>query len=653
MLDVSEAASAADLRAAFKRRALVAHPDKGGSKEAFQLIMHAFEVLADTSQRTKYDRRLAKVRAKAAGVAREADQEYAREEVLGHRVVERQKPRRQHPAPQQPSPAGAYGDGPPQNSHRRHAQQRAGPQGPQQPQAPQDKQHKEDGRAFRDRAQAAHEHCSDAQRRPHDQEHRIFTRIFQLLRKLPPDQRRRTLQQQFLQQQRLGLEAWMQQNVMRPPPAGARHDAGEVQLQRPARSEGSSSGASGCAEDSSGDSRAALQQLADGDAEDGDAEDSDAGGSEGETCVNDTEPAAADDGDDADEDMAVDAEDGVHGEGEPGQKSFREARGLIARRDGNNVCHEVRKNVSILGLRSRLVQDLSRAFDFYLVLTDLQQHCRCVLEAGEALEPASFRAELAVALETHGVKEEELGLSLTIKLTNKYWLGTRQFRSPQTSCIERCLPAMQRLMSLQAATRIHHTKWFFQHSPQALREYWCRIKACFLEICEQDGHSDPASLESRLEEVEEQRQPHRTRMLERWNRMAMAKEDGSFRQRTALRSERKAMAKEDAMLRDKRWERWNRRAMAKEDALGRVVLVSLARTQRISRLLQELKWQQVRQQRQKEIQQRRQQKEAALAARQLKRAARAASNERWKRFKHDASRKTMEEIMGRWGPARK
>ncbi|CAE8684866.1 unnamed protein product, partial [Polarella glacialis] len=45
----------AELRVCFKRRALSVHPDKGGSKEAFQQVLAAFETLADPAARATYD----------------------------------------------------------------------------------------------------------------------------------------------------------------------------------------------------------------------------------------------------------------------------------------------------------------------------------------------------------------------------------------------------------------------------------------------------------------------------------------------------------------------------------------------------------------------------------------------------------------------
>lgn len=46
------------IRAAFRRRALSTHPDKGGSAAAFQLALQAFETLSDPHGRARYDRSL-------------------------------------------------------------------------------------------------------------------------------------------------------------------------------------------------------------------------------------------------------------------------------------------------------------------------------------------------------------------------------------------------------------------------------------------------------------------------------------------------------------------------------------------------------------------------------------------------------------------
>eukprot|EP00439_Symbiodinium_sp_Y106_P045588 s1500_g5.t2 len=65
-LNVSSSATEAELRSAYKRQALATHPDKGGTPEAFRLVVEAFETLADPLRRAAYDLQLAN-----AGAARE------------------------------------------------------------------------------------------------------------------------------------------------------------------------------------------------------------------------------------------------------------------------------------------------------------------------------------------------------------------------------------------------------------------------------------------------------------------------------------------------------------------------------------------------------------------------------------------------------
>ena len=59
VLQVERCATFDEIKLAFKKRALQVHPDKGGSKEAFHLVYHAFETLADPEARRKYDCRAA------------------------------------------------------------------------------------------------------------------------------------------------------------------------------------------------------------------------------------------------------------------------------------------------------------------------------------------------------------------------------------------------------------------------------------------------------------------------------------------------------------------------------------------------------------------------------------------------------------------
>ena len=62
VLGVSPEATKDEIRVAYKRQALAAHPDKGGSSEAFHAVTRSFETLYDAAARARYDGRLARAR---------------------------------------------------------------------------------------------------------------------------------------------------------------------------------------------------------------------------------------------------------------------------------------------------------------------------------------------------------------------------------------------------------------------------------------------------------------------------------------------------------------------------------------------------------------------------------------------------------------
>ena len=66
LLAVARSATAEQIRQAYRRMALLHHPDKGGHEARFKLVGRAYEVLQDPESRARYDRELASEAAAAA-----------------------------------------------------------------------------------------------------------------------------------------------------------------------------------------------------------------------------------------------------------------------------------------------------------------------------------------------------------------------------------------------------------------------------------------------------------------------------------------------------------------------------------------------------------------------------------------------------------
>lgn len=55
-LGINRDATEAEIKKAYRRASMQAHPDKGGSKEAFIAVSEAYQVLSDPGKRREYDR---------------------------------------------------------------------------------------------------------------------------------------------------------------------------------------------------------------------------------------------------------------------------------------------------------------------------------------------------------------------------------------------------------------------------------------------------------------------------------------------------------------------------------------------------------------------------------------------------------------------
>ena len=59
VLGIAKTATALEIKKAYRKAVLKAHPDKGGSSDLFRKVQRAYEVLRDTEKRTRYDIRTA------------------------------------------------------------------------------------------------------------------------------------------------------------------------------------------------------------------------------------------------------------------------------------------------------------------------------------------------------------------------------------------------------------------------------------------------------------------------------------------------------------------------------------------------------------------------------------------------------------------
>lgn len=65
LLGVAPESTAQEIKSAFRRKSLTAHPDRGGTNEEQARLNHAYEILSDPARRKRYDRALSAARSPA------------------------------------------------------------------------------------------------------------------------------------------------------------------------------------------------------------------------------------------------------------------------------------------------------------------------------------------------------------------------------------------------------------------------------------------------------------------------------------------------------------------------------------------------------------------------------------------------------------
>ena len=73
VIGISQNASAADIKAAYRRQAMKLHPDRGGSAHAMNLLNKAYRVLGHAESRAKYDEHLRRQSQRQSAEERQAE----------------------------------------------------------------------------------------------------------------------------------------------------------------------------------------------------------------------------------------------------------------------------------------------------------------------------------------------------------------------------------------------------------------------------------------------------------------------------------------------------------------------------------------------------------------------------------------------------
>lgn len=529
-LGIDASAGPREVRAAFKRRALVLHPDKGGSKEAFQLALEAFETLSDPSGRARYDRALA---GEALSPHRRGGQE-------GRHRRKRQRP--------------DDGTGNRPAGSRDEAQAPQAPQAPEATPAPQAREQQGNDQ------QAAGSAGGGGQSRTARPFRRVLDRVHALLARLPAETRRQVLSGDFTEKQRRSLEAHLTERRAPRTAAGGAAAA----AQGPASGTAivacpTSSGSDSCSPESEDGSlsEGVAPMLCDAplaaalDFADSDADSDGSANSDGEAA------SAADAG----RDHARRA-----GLGAGTQRSRTGIRGLSRKQKGNCIWYEAMVFVERMRIMTPFVRDLNLAVDHLIVLTAMKSR---FFGLRSGCFEARIRQAIAETFQEHGTSMEELGLRFSLTANLKWLLG-QDLRFPTVRDLDTALRVWQYLRHLWP--RVRDSSDFAERVEKIfkLEVEWPEFRRLWLDIVARTGQDVDAAAR-RLDATRSRTFARREQCLEAWSSQAMAAAD---------REQRRFVARERHL------ERRGRHAMAREDRecldrLLRALRGVLARWQRL------------------------------------------------------------------------
>ncbi|CAE8626811.1 unnamed protein product [Polarella glacialis] len=566
VLGVSELAPAEEIRVAFRRCALVAHPDKGGSKDMFQALYQAFEVLSDPASRQRYDARHSSRQA----VSSSKDPEEARPRRAEKRSRSSSSPAsaRVRNANAQSTQSGSSccggaeaQDGSGRSTSRQPAEKtnEAESNGDKRPQS-----HKSlfcnikiNGRRGPRATSATTNHGSSnssssnsglsategqqaggavgSERAASRSQESICAKLYFYLKRLSPAVRRRVLGESFSESQRRALELWAKDFRNRPEGDQGNPDQvskdkwhrdceqdpqpgqpGPDMATRPSRTKQDETSDVSSSESSSSDRPRGLVD----------------GAVDGDSSEDEIEMPAICDGafrsEDADIEMKEEkgsnsgcerhqAQDAVSQDGAPQARRNHigktAVRGISAQH-GRTSCY--RSGVCILEnvhVRSRDVKELAIAVEYLMVLTTMKHAAS--EKAASSLDDR-LRGALAYALKEHGKTAEEMGLRWSITMNQNFWVGGRRLRTSSIKSLDALVDALRLLAPFHEQNGRGRRGVLWKFGLAELQERWRAFRIVFPEVCEKAGACREAVL-AMLDGLAQSTRVRREGLLQFWD----------------------------------------------------------------------------------------------------------------------------------------
>ncbi|CAK9101325.1 DnaJ protein homolog 2 [Durusdinium trenchii] len=330
--------------------------------------------------------------------------------------------------------------------------------------------------------------------------HKLLTRLYELLKRLPREVRNDIIQKEFTQKQRMLFEKW-------------------IVNQREAETKRETE-------------QAASMMLSS----------SSAAKQEAPTCHTGLEPPA--------QEQTIAANSSTLSLIPAQPRSWKkrkqkvEVRGVCKCTRGSGYTAQV--GLDSLCILSREC-DLPTAIEFLIILSSVKQRMQGSSQDAEAV----FRSRLAEALEQslaeHARSYDDLSPRFTIQHRISYFLGpNRYLRSPTIRSLQEVAKLRSRLAPFRECVLKpgqHSGAIIWRYGPSDLEGVWARIQEVVKEMWENTGEGRSAAQLRRMRALYKSRARVRSKHLQRWEQQHMGKNDKSARVRPRVKRKRQAIDK--------------------------------------------------------------------------------------------------------------